>query len=163
MAADKDIEKQIEELLAKMTLSEKIGQMVQINGFKGQIPDELKKKLLTQISNSGLEQSILSAYSHHTLEEIVDHFGLKKYFSHLAGLDHIYATSKVELGKDLINRIGVSGREVLLIGDTVHDFEVSREIGADCILVAGGHQNKKRLSECGVTVLDSLDEILSQK
>ncbi|MBN2591731.1 MAG: beta-glucosidase BglX [Sedimentisphaerales bacterium] len=45
MAADKDIEKQVEELLAKMMLSEKIGQMVQINGFKGKIPDELRQKL----------------------------------------------------------------------------------------------------------------------
>ena len=45
MAADKDIEKQVKELFAKMTLSEKIGQMVQINGFKGKIPDELKQKL----------------------------------------------------------------------------------------------------------------------
>ncbi len=45
MAADMDVEKLVEELLAKMTLSEKIGQMVQINSFKGKIPDELKQKL----------------------------------------------------------------------------------------------------------------------
>ncbi len=119
------------------------------------------EELLSQISNSGLEQSILSAYSHHTLEEFVEHFGLKKYFSHLSGLNHIYATSKVELGKNLISTIGLSGGEVLLIGDTVHDFEVSREIGADCLLVASGHQSKERLSECGVTVLDSLEDISS--
>lgn len=45
MDADMDVEKLIEELLAKMTLSEKIGQMVQINGFKGKIPDDLKQRL----------------------------------------------------------------------------------------------------------------------
>jgi beta-glucosidase len=44
-AAEKEIDKRVEALLAKMTLSEKIGQMVQINGFKGNIPDDLKQKL----------------------------------------------------------------------------------------------------------------------
>ncbi|MEJ2647892.1 MAG: glycoside hydrolase family 3 N-terminal domain-containing protein [Sedimentisphaerales bacterium] len=40
-----EIDKQVEELLAKMTLSEKIGQMVQINDFDGVISDELRQKL----------------------------------------------------------------------------------------------------------------------
>ncbi|MBN1972476.1 MAG: glycoside hydrolase family 3 C-terminal domain-containing protein [Sedimentisphaerales bacterium] len=43
--AGKNIDKQVEELLAKMTLSEKIGQMVQINDFDGVISDELKQRL----------------------------------------------------------------------------------------------------------------------
>ena len=40
-----EIDKQVEELLAKMTLSEKIGQMVQINDFDGVISDEIRQKL----------------------------------------------------------------------------------------------------------------------
>ncbi len=45
MAADKYIDKQVDKLLAKMTLSEKIGQMVQVNDFDGVISDELRQKL----------------------------------------------------------------------------------------------------------------------
>jgi beta-glucosidase len=45
MATDKNIDRQVETLLTRMTLSEKIGQMVQINDFKGVISDELKQKL----------------------------------------------------------------------------------------------------------------------
>lgn len=45
MAANKDIDAQVEKLLAKMTLSEKIGQMVQINSFDGEISDDLKQRL----------------------------------------------------------------------------------------------------------------------
>lgn len=40
-----DLDKRVEELLAKMTLAEKIGQMIQIAGPKGPIPDELKRHL----------------------------------------------------------------------------------------------------------------------
>jgi beta-glucosidase len=45
VATDDNIEEQVETLLMKMTLPEKIGQMVQINSFGGKIPDELKQRL----------------------------------------------------------------------------------------------------------------------
>ena len=115
--------------------------------------------LLDKISGRGIGQSILSAYSQHTLEETVKQFGLDKYFSHLAGLDNIYATSKVENGKELMNKLGNGKGETLFIGDTVHDYDVACEIGADCILIAGGHQKKQRLVDCGVTVYNSLKDI----
>ena len=118
-------------------------------------------KVLAYIANLGIPQSILSAYKQHTLEEIIEHFHLKKYFTHLVGLDHIYATSKLDLGKELIKKLGNKKGEVLLIGDTIHDNEVAEEIGADCILIASGHQSKERLEKCGVKVLNNIREIIS--
>ena len=41
--AEDDVERRIDVLLARMTLGEKIGQMVQINAFEGRIPDELRR------------------------------------------------------------------------------------------------------------------------
>ena len=41
----KNSEHRLEELLAEMTLKEKIGQMVQINDFDGKIPDRLREAL----------------------------------------------------------------------------------------------------------------------
>ena len=49
--------------------------------------------------------------------------------------------------------------EVLLIGDSVHDFEVANEIGADAVLVSHGHQSHEILSNCGVEVIKSLEEL----
>lgn len=40
-----NVEQRVEALLAKMTLDEKIGQMIQINDLDGQIPDALKQQL----------------------------------------------------------------------------------------------------------------------
>ena len=47
--------------------------------------------------------------------------------------------------------------DVVMIGDTVHDYEVSQAMDTDCILISSGHNSRERLEETGV--LDSPDEI----
>ena len=116
--------------------------------------------VMEKIKFQNIGQSILSAYSQHTLDEMVDHFALRKYFTHVVGLDNIYAAGKVHLGIELMNRLGNGKGETLMIGDTVHDFEVASEIGADCVLVANGHQSKKKLMEVSENVVDSIDQII---
>jgi beta-glucosidase len=44
-AADNGIETRVDELLKRMTLQEKIGQMTQINAFGAQIPDALRQRI----------------------------------------------------------------------------------------------------------------------
>ena len=119
-------------------------------------------ELLEKISSEKIEQSILSAYSQHTLVEVVEHFSLTNYFSHLVGLDNIYASSKVMLGKELMKNLELKNGEALLIGDTIHDFDVATEIGADCILLASGHQSRKNLQQCGVPVFNSIKDFLEK-
>ena len=116
-------------------------------------------EILRKINEHGIEQSVLSAYSQKTLEEIVEHFGISRYFVGLAGLDNIYAASKVENGKNWMKKLNLKKGEALMVGDTLHDKEVADEIGADSILLSTGHQAKERLTEAGVTVIDSLFEL----
>ena len=114
---------------------------------------------LNYISQNEIPQSILSAYSQETLTEIIEHFELTKYFSNIVGLDHIYASSKLDNGKKLMQKLGLSKGEALFLGDTLHDLEVAEEIGADCVLVSHGHQSKERLSVNGNKVIDSISEL----
>lgn len=116
--------------------------------------------VLDYIRNLGLSQSVLSAYSQNTLEEMIDHFGLSKFFIRLIGLDNIYAESKMHNGRKWMQELGYPKGEVLLIGDTVHDCEVAHEIGADSILIAQGHQAKSKLIVCTSTVINSLKDLL---
>jgi len=118
--------------------------------------------LLEKVSAMKIEQSILSAYSQHTLVEVVSRYGLLKYFSHLVGLDNIYASSKALRGKELMKKLALKNGDALLIGDTTHDYDVATEIGAHCILLASGHQNKKNLLRCGVTVFNSTEELFDK-
>jgi phosphoglycolate phosphatase len=111
---------------------------------------------LAAVGAAGLRQSILSAYRHETLHEIVAHFGLTAHFDRIAGLDNIHAHSKLALGRDLVSRLGVAPREILLVGDTLHDADVARELGVACALVAAGHHPAGRLRETGAPVYATL-------
>lgn len=111
---------------------------------------------LAAAATAGLRQSILSAYRHETLHEIVAHFGLTSHFEHIAGLDNIHAHSKVALGHDLVRRLAIAPAEILLVGDTLHDLEVARELGVDCALISGGHHPAARLIAGGARVFPDL-------
>lgn len=101
--------------------------------------------VLHAVIAAGLTQSILSAYRHETLCEIVNHFGLVPRFVRFTGLDNIYAHSKIDLGRAWLAELGLPAAQVLLVGDTLHDFEVAQALGVDCALIAGGHHPVDRL------------------
>jgi phosphoglycolate phosphatase len=110
----------------------------------------------------GMSQSILSAYKHDTLCEIVDHFGLTSRFARLSGLDDIYAHSKAELGRRCIEELRLAPRDVVLIGDTLHDFDVAGAMGVDCILVAHGHHPLDRLAAKSPNVVNNLRDVATK-
>lgn len=110
----------------------------------------------------GVEQVILSAYRQPKLVEIVAHYGISDYFDRLIGLDNIYAEGKTGNAQLHVASIPHAPHELLLIGDTVHDFEVARAIGADCLLVAHGHNAADRLRATGANVAESLAEVIAR-
>lgn len=116
-------------------------------------------KILESHAQAGRSQSILSASLHERLEEIIEFYQLTSFFHHLLGLGNIYAEGKIALGRQCINSLDYDREEILLIGDTVHDFEVATECGIDCVLVSHGHQHEERLDACGVPVFESLRAI----
>lgn len=118
------------------------------------------KELLQQTRQDGKKQFILSALHEKSLLKIISFFHLDEYFTEVRGLDDHYAWGKVELGKTLLNDSGGDPRRTLMIGDTLHDFEMARAIGIDCVLVGGGHNSIARLKTAGVPVFESLNELL---
>lgn len=113
-------------------------------------------ELLAAIARRGLTQSILSAYHHESLRVVVRHHGVDEHFTELHGLDNIYAQSKVALGRAFLAKLGVPPREVLLIGDTLHDLAVAEELGTACALVAHGHHPAERLRQATEQVFPDL-------
>ena len=117
------------------------------------------RELLEGFYQAGIAQSILSAYPYDGLVDIVQYYQLNHFFEELLGLSDIYARSKCELGIAWMNKQNYAPSDVLMIGDTAHDFDVAKAMGIDCILVAGGHYSKERLQHCPVPVLDSLEAL----
>ncbi|MFZ9874505.1 MAG: HAD family hydrolase [Candidatus Methylacidiphilales bacterium] len=114
------------------------------------------KALLAELAAGGWSQAVLSAYSHHTLEEFLGHFGVRQHFRSVAGSRDHYAAGKVGHGLKMLEELHVSPQETLLIGDTTHDAEVARAMGVDCVLVPCGHNSRIRLAGCGVPVVENL-------
>jgi phosphoglycolate phosphatase len=117
------------------------------------------ENVLSFCRSKGYSQSVLSASQIENLTSQVNHFGIGHYFDKLLGLDHVHATSKVEIGKAWLSFSGLDRANLLMVGDTVHDFETARELGSDVILLSSGHQSRERLSGLGVTVIDDIIEI----
>ena len=111
------------------------------------------RNIFNDIAGLNISQSVLSAYMHDPLAEMIEHYSLTKYFTELTGLDNIYASGKLELAVEWKKRNQFAAGEVLFIGDTLHDFEVAKAIDADCVLIANGHQSYERLLSSGASVL----------
>jgi phosphoglycolate phosphatase len=117
------------------------------------------REILTDLKLKGITQHILSAYSQNTLNSIILHYSIREFFDSISGLDNPYAASKVAIGKNLMKTLAVAPKEILMIGDTTHDFSVASAMGISCILIPGGHQSKQRLLATGAHVLDSIRQI----
>lgn len=116
--------------------------------------------VLEFLHNRGVGQFLLSAMEHDSLVENVKDKGIIEYFNQVCGIDNIYAESKQENGKKLIQDFGLNPDKSLLVGDTTHDFEVASGLGIDCALFIGGHQNISRLQATGCKyVLNDLSEV----
>lgn len=117
-------------------------------------------KVLNYFQSIGIRQFVLSAMKQDALDECLSHHQISHFFEHVSGLDNHYAASKVENGHRLISDWNLNARELVLIGDTVHDFEVATGLGCRCVLIANGHQSKEVLQNTGVLVIDQLNELL---
>ena len=77
---------------------------------------------------------------------------MRPYFDRLLGLDNIYARSKVEVGLAYLTELkqrGAVPAQAIMIGDSVHDFEVAQALGVRCVLQTAGHQSAQQLRATG--------------
>ena len=121
---------------------------------------EKAEEVLRFFFNTGVNQVIVSASQQRLLTHQVTLHGIDHYFDDILGMRDIYGKGKVSIARYWMAQKGLMGRQVLFIGDTLHDKEVADSIGCDCILVADGHNSKERLVSSGATVVDSIDEII---
>ena len=105
---------------------------------------------------AGVRQVVLSASPVTTLQQQVTERGVQHYFDRLLGLGDIYAKSKVEVGLRYLAESGFDRRRAVMIGDSVHDFEVAQALGVHCVLQAAGHQPAAVLRATGASVADDV-------
>lgn len=120
---------------------------------------EKAEEMLRFFFSAGVSQLIVSASQQRLLTHQVNLHCIDHYFDEILGMRDIYGKGKVGVAQYYMQSKGISGEDVLFIGDTVHDKQVADAIGCDCILVADGHNSKSLLLSTGATVVDTLEQI----
>ncbi len=118
------------------------------------------KKMIKKLSRSGVRQGVISGFESSRLKSSLRGFGLDGYFEFMSGSDDIDCGDKSERAVAVCRKNGFLPGETLFIGDMYHDFETAQKVGADCVLIAKGHQGAEVLKKYGITVLNSADELL---
>lgn len=119
-------------------------------------------KVLDQFQRKGLTQHIVSASGLDILMKQVEFYQLRPFFTHILGQKDNQGESKVHLARQLLELVDCDPKEVLFIGDTIHDDEVTKEAGFDCCLVANGHCSSARLVATGSPVYPNLTALYTE-
>ncbi len=117
--------------------------------------------LLKAFRKQGLKQIILSAMEQDTLIQDVTDRGITTYFDAILGAKDNYGHGKAAIAKEYLVASGLMGEEIIMLGDTDHDYAVSAELGCNCILISQGHHDAARLIATGATVQKNMAGVLN--
>ncbi len=118
--------------------------------------------LFDALTRRGLTHSVLSAYERSLLDATLRHYGLHGRLLRACGGEDIHAGGKEARARRHLDGLHVRPEDVIYVGDTAHDAEAAAAMGADCVLVAHGHQHRERLEGLGVRVVDGFGELLAE-
>ena len=114
---------------------------------------------LTFFKENNYRQIVLSAMKDDNLKLMIHNAEISHFFDGIFGIKDNYAREKVSLGKQVVENLKLNPAECLMIGDTLHDAEVSEQCGFNYILFSGGHVSKQRLETKGKKIINSLSEL----
>lgn len=115
--------------------------------------------ILGYLKSKGYRQTILSAMEKEFLLETMSGKGITGFFDAIYGIENHLGAGKTIAALRLIEEQKIQPAEALMIGDTLHDAEIARELDLQCILVSDGHQSYDRLLASGFPVIHRLDEL----
>jgi phosphoglycolate phosphatase len=120
---------------------------------------EAARGALERLAARGIQHVVVSAMEMRLLGEMLAEHALTSYLRGYFGTRDHTAGSKVAIGAAAAADGGLDPKNVLVVGDTLHDLELAQAIGCRALLYAGGHQDRRRLEGAGVPVIESFAEL----
>lgn len=117
--------------------------------------------LLKHFSFNRVQQVVLSAMEQDTLTTAIKKHKILHYFRDIVGVSNFFGHGKLETARQFIEKSSLPARNITLLGDTTHDYEVALTLGCRCILVSGGHQPYEKLLTTGVRVEKNLSALFN--
>lgn len=107
----------------------------------------------------GTRQIIVSSSNNDQLITNAEKYGVTQYFDAILGSGDYFAGSKIERAAQYLEKNNPENGRILVIGDLVHDAEMAKKLGADCVLLTSGHEHQNRLKAANVPLIDDLYEL----
>jgi phosphoglycolate phosphatase-like HAD superfamily hydrolase len=94
-------------------------------------------------------------------ERVVDHFGIKKYFTALMcpNPSTHFNPTKEELISKAVESIPVSRRHLLMVGDTIEDLKAAQSVGTDFAAALYGYGGSLLKSQALTLPLEKLEDL----
>lgn len=118
------------------------------------------RETLKFLHESGVRQIIVSSFHEATLHGYLRRFGIEDYFEAVSGAGNYISEGKIERARALFEKLGICPERTLSVGDMVHDYELSQELGTQCILIPNGQQSEEKLRMTGAQIEKDLNAIL---
>lgn len=111
-------------------------------------------------SKIGVKQAVVSSSNNEQLCNNMKKYGVYDCFDAVLGAMDYFAGSKIERAVDYLKKSGAKKGHVLVVGDLEHDAEMAAELGADCVLLTSGHENRERLKSANARIIDNLHQLI---
>ena len=114
-------------------------------------------EILEYFKINGYTQIILSASQIVNLKKQICAFAIESYFKDVLGVDHIFGSTKSEIAVSWMKKNNVKSSNMMVIGDTMHDYEIAERLSCKCLLYLHGHQAADKTIDA--VFIDSLRDI----
>lgn len=122
---------------------------------------------LSVLKARGLRMAIATSRNAPSLETIIANNGVSDCFeTYVTNSDHLAPKPEPEMVLTLLDRMGVSADETLVVGDTTYDIEMGNRAGCRTCAVTYGNHDRATLATAGPTfTLDDFRDLvkLAQK
>lgn len=118
--------------------------------------------VLNSLNQKQIKQYILSASDRRMVLDQISAYGIRHFFEDIIAPQDGYALGKVELAKQWMSDKNIPSSNVIMIGDTLHDYETAKAIKVDCALVNKGHEDlSASVFIPSIIVFDSIGELVN--
>lgn len=125
--------------------------------FENRVYDGVET-MLRELNAAGKTCVLATSKPEHYAVQIMEHFGLSRYFSCVAGatMDE-KRTNKAEVIAYALEKAGASGKAIM-VGDRRHDIEGAQAHGLPSIGVLYGYGSREELEQAGATYIAATAE-----
>ena len=122
------------------------------------------ENMLAQLEKKGYILAVASSKPEVYVRQILDHFGLTRYFTEIGGSElNGRRTNKTEVIEDVLKRLNMDKHrdQVIMVGDKEHDVYGARKAGLECIAVSFGYGTEEELKQAKpLKIVDSAEGIV---